>query len=158
MKRAPKIFFTLLLLMLFGFSCSSEKESDIELSNEVNIIDKENINQIVNSFENYYNDDSHSSDYIYDQNKLHRFDIYLTQKNLSEIDSNPVAEEYVEGFLVFEGKVVKNIGIRYKGSIGAWVVCLSGEDWTNPSGYKTCPKTRPSWCPTSGMNYINVIY
>lgn len=140
MKRAPKIFFTLLLLMLFGFSCSSEKESDIELSNEVNIIDKENINQIVNSFENYYSDDSHSSDYIYDQNKLHRFDIYLTQQNLSEIDSNPVAEEYVEGFLVFEGKVVKNIGIRYKGSIGAWVGCLSGEDWTNPSGYKTCPK------------------
>ena len=84
--------------MLFGFSCSSEKESDIELSNEVNIIDKENINQIINSFENYYSDDSHSSDYIYDQNKLHRFDIYLTQQNLSEIDSNPVAEEYVEGF------------------------------------------------------------
>ena len=76
MKRAPKIFFTLLLLMLFGFSCSSEKESDIELSNEVNIIDKENINQIVNSFENYYSDDSHSSDYIYDQNKFHWYEDY----------------------------------------------------------------------------------
>ena len=34
MKRAPKTFFTLFLLKLFGYSCSSEKDSDIEPSLE----------------------------------------------------------------------------------------------------------------------------
>ena len=104
------------------------------------ISDQEELNNIINSFEEYIYENDHSSDYIYDQNKLHRFDLFLTQENLDEINNNPAAENYVEGSLVFEGKVIKNVGIRYKGSIGAWVGCLSNEDWTNPSGYKTCPK------------------
>ena len=98
------------------------------------------LNNIINSYEEYIYENDHSSDYIYDQNKLHRFDLFLTQENLDEINNNPAAENYVEGSLVFEEKVIKNVGIRYKGSIGAWVGCLSNEDWTNPSGYKTCPK------------------
>ena len=57
-----------------------------------------------------------------------------------KINSDPAAENYVEGSLVFENKVINNVGVRYKGSIGAWVGCLSNDDWTNPSGYKTCPK------------------
>jgi len=102
--------------------------------------DQENILKIINEYEDYFYDQNHISDYIYDQNKLHRFDLYLTSDNLNEINNDPAAENYVQGHLVFEGKVVKNVGIRYKGSIGAWVGCLSNEDWTNPSGYKTCPK------------------
>ena len=102
--------------------------------------DQENILKIINSYEDYLYDESHYSDYIYNQNKLHRFDLYLSSNNLNEINNDPAAENYVDGHLVFEGKVVKNVGVRYKGSIGAWVGCLSNEDWTNPSGYKTCPK------------------
>ena len=124
----------LLIFFILSTSLSCNKEN-IQI-----ISDQEELNNIINSYEEYIYENDHSSDYIYDQNKLHRFDLFLTQENLDEINNNPAAENYVEGSLVFEEKVIKNVGIRYKGSIGAWVGCLSNEDWTNPSGYKTCPK------------------
>ena len=92
-------------------------------SSQLNLSEEEDMSQIIDSFEEYNNEDNHSSDYIYDQNKFHRFDIFLTQNNLNEINSNPAAEKYVEGFLVFENKIIKNVGVRYKGSVGAWVGC-----------------------------------
>ena len=94
----------------------------------------------VASLDEYEYLDSHSSDYIYDQDKLHKFEIFIDSDDLEEINSDPALEKYVNAHLVFENKVVKDVGIRYKGSIGAWVGCLSNNDWTNPSGYKTCPK------------------
>ena len=96
--------------------------------------------ELLEDFEEYIELDSHSSDYIYDQNNLHRFDLYINEENLQILNNDPAAENYVQGSLVFEGKTIKNVGIRYKGSVGAWVGCLSGINWTNPSGYKTCPK------------------
>ena len=66
--------------------------------------------------------------------------MYINEENLQILNNDPAAENYVQGSLVFEGKTIKNVGIRYKGSVGAWVGCLSGINWTNPSGYKTCPK------------------
>ncbi|MDC3210335.1 CotH kinase family protein, partial [Saprospiraceae bacterium] len=42
--------------------------------------------------------------------------------------------------LTFDGETISPIGIRYKGSIGAFLGCVSGNDWINPSGYKTCTK------------------
>ena len=125
-------FLWIFFILSTSLSC---KKENIQI-----ISDQEELNNIISSFEEYIYENDHLSDYIYDQNKLHRFDLFLTQKNLDEINNNPAAENYVEGSLVFEGKVIKNVGIRYKGSIGAWVGCLSNEDWTNPSGYKTCPK------------------
>ena len=116
----------LLVILIFTFSCKKEALTESE--------------QFINTFEEYVSSDSHSPDYIYDQNNLHRFDIYLSEENLNILDENPAAENYVEGSLVFEGKALRKVGVRYKGSIGAWVGCLSGEDVFNPSGYKTCPK------------------
>ena len=104
---------------------------------KVSDIDLENIRE---SYSEYSYNESHTSEYVYDQQKLHRFDIWLTNENLNKIDSDPAAEQYVEGSLIFEDKIIKKIGIRYKGSIGAWVGCLEGDDWSNPSGAKTCPK------------------
>lgn len=80
------------------------------------------------------------SDYIFDQEKLHTFELNLSADALVEIDADPAGEEYVEGNLTFEGETVEKVGIRYKGSIGAFVGCLTGQDWTNPSGSKTCTK------------------
>lgn len=80
------------------------------------------------------------SAYIFDQNKLLTFHLDLPPSALEYIDSNPVAEKYVEGKLTFEGESISPVGIRYKGSIGAFVGCVSGNDWVNPSGYKTCTK------------------
>lgn len=80
------------------------------------------------------------SDYIFDQNSLHTFEINLPASQLKKINENPAAEQYVAGTLTFEGEKISPIGIRYKGSIGAFVGCLSGPDAGNPSGYKTCTK------------------
>ena len=77
---------------------------------------------------------------IFNQEKFHTFYIELPKANLARIDANPAAEEYVVGRLIFEGDTISPVGIRYKGSIGAFVGCLSGTDFTNPSGYKTCTK------------------
>ncbi|MEE9371429.1 MAG: hypothetical protein V3V00_00080 [Saprospiraceae bacterium] len=87
--------------------------------------------------ENYLN---LKSKYIYDQNKLHTFEITLPVDHLDKLDKDPTAEEYEEGSLTFEGETISPVGIRYKGSIGAYVGCVSGSDWSNPSERKTCTK------------------
>ena len=80
------------------------------------------------------------SEYIFDQDRLHTFELLLPRTALEKLDNDPAAEEYVEGSLVFEGDTISPVGIRYKGSIGGFVSCVSGSDWTNPSGHKTCTK------------------
>lgn len=80
------------------------------------------------------------SDYIFDQAALHTFELNLSEEALAELDDDPAAEEYVEGALTFEGETLAAVGIRYKGSVGAFVGCLSGPDLLNPSGSKTCNK------------------
>lgn len=80
------------------------------------------------------------SGYIFDQERLHTFELTLSDEALAQIDRNPSAEEWVLGSLTFEGETIDRVGIRYKGSIGAWVGCLSDPDWTDPSGHKVCTK------------------
>tara|TARA_B100001559_G_scaffold303230_1_gene291673 strand:+ start:1144 stop:2655 length:1512 start_codon:yes stop_codon:yes gene_type:complete len=81
---------------------------------------------------------SGDSDYIFDQEQLHTFELTLSDQNLSYLDSAPALEEYVPGTLTFEGETLP-VGIRYKGSVGAWVGCLSG-DLFQTDGEKTCTK------------------
>lgn len=81
-----------------------------------------------------------NSDYLFDQESLHTYELILSDAALAQIDANPAAEQYVEGMLIFEGDTLSPVGIRYKGSIGAFVGCVSGPDWANPSGRKTCTK------------------
>lgn len=59
--------------------------------------------------ENYL---SNPSDYIFDQNSLHTFELKLPGSALHAIDSNPTAEQYVEGMLIFEGDTLSPVGIR----------------------------------------------
>ena len=92
---------------------------------------------IPNGSENYLND---GSDYIFDQNKLHTFELKIPDRALAKLDENPTVEVYVEGMLIFEGDTISPVGIRYKGSVGAWIGCVSGSDWLSPSGSKTCTK------------------
>ena len=120
------------LYIIFTFIFFSCKEDDA-----LSLVD---INNVLDDYDDYISSESHTSDYIYDPNKLHRYDLYLSEENLKKINDDPSAENYVEGSIVFENKVIRNVGIRYKGSIGAWVGCLSGSDFTNPSGRKICPK------------------
>ena len=80
------------------------------------------------------------SGYIFDQERLQTFELTLSDEALAQIDRNPSAEEWVLGSLTFEGETIDRVGIRYKGSIGAWVGCLSDPDWSDPSGHKVCTK------------------
>lgn len=81
-----------------------------------------------------------SSDYLYDQESLHTFELTISDEALAEIDKDPSEEKYVEGSLTFEGETISPVGIRYKGSVGAWVGCLAGGSLFEPDGEKTCTK------------------
>lgn len=128
----------LLFLILMIFSCQ-EEDPVINPGNGGGGVDPDLIVKTVipTGNEQYLNEDS---DYIFDQTKLNTFELWLPKEHLAFLDNNPVAEEYIEGTLVFEGDTISPVGIRYKGSIGAFVNCLSGNNWSNPSGYKTCTK------------------
>ena len=119
----------LLLFVVLVVSCD-DKEDTIEQEFIAPII-------VPNGSEQYLN---LSSDFIFDQNELRTFELKLSEKNLSKIDNDPTAEQYVEGMMIFEGDTISPIGIRYKGSVGAWVGCVDGDIWFEPSGRKICTK------------------
>ena len=131
--------FTYSLLLLFAliiFSCKSDDSDEpIIIVDPPDDFEVETI--IPTGDEQYLNLDS---DYIFNQETLHTFELNLPATALEQINSDPAAEEYVEGALVFNGDTISPVGIRYKGSIGAFVNCLSGTNWANPSGHKTCTK------------------
>lgn len=80
------------------------------------------------------------SEYIFDQDSLYTFELKIPDGALAKLDKDPAAEEYVAGMLIFKNDTLSPVGIRYKGSVGAFVGCLSGKDVFNPSGKKTCTK------------------
>ena len=117
-------------LILFIFLICSCNKNDGFTSSGVQIIE-------ANGDENYLNQ---PSDSIFNQDKLPILEINLPDGALAYINSDPAAEEYVEGSLTYNGETISPIGIRYKGSIGAFVGGVSGSDWTNPSGHKIATK------------------
>ncbi len=133
--------FTLgLLLVALIFSCKPDDEPTPSGTGDPGDTGSPNDTTTVvepGATDNYLNGDS---EYIFDQSKLHTFELNLPVESLQKINSDPAAEEYVEGSLTFEGETIQPVGIRYKGSIGAFVGCLSGINWADPSGFKTCTK------------------
>ncbi|WP_428654655.1 CotH kinase family protein [Runella sp.] len=81
-----------------------------------------------------------NSDYVYDQEKIRTYELIIKSEDLAEINADPAAEKYVEGALIFEGDTISPVGVRYKGSLGAFAGCLSNPDWGHPAGQKTCEK------------------
>lgn len=129
-KNSPVILF--FLFALFITACDDVPMTELEPEIAVEPEIPENM-EAMEVFDG-------KSDYIFDQERLHTFELTLPEADLARINANPTAEEYVEGSLTFEGQTMSPVGIRYKGSIGAFVGCLSGRDWANPSGRKTCTK------------------
>tara|TARA_B100001175_G_scaffold89292_1_gene75234 strand:+ start:327 stop:1715 length:1389 start_codon:yes stop_codon:yes gene_type:complete len=119
-----------LLSILFFNGCLNEEKEKNDEEFKAPIIKPDGSEQYLNS----------NSDFIFDQNELRTFELKLSEKDLEKIDSDPTAEQYVEGMMVFEGDTISPIGIRYKGSVGAWVGCVDGENWFEPSGKKICTK------------------
>ena len=81
-----------------------------------------------------------TSDELFDQNKVHTFALDVDETELAKLDSDPAAEEYVEGVLTFDGREIGPVGVRYKGSIGAFIGCTSSPNPFQPDGAKTCRK------------------
>lgn len=79
-----------------------------------------------------------SSDVLFDQDELHTFFLTIPEDDLAFLDADPTAEVYVEGELRFGDEVVSEVGVRYKGSHGAWVGCIA--DAATRTGAKTCTK------------------
>jgi len=128
------LFFSILLIC----SCSKEENTTPITGEEMEeeMMEQNEMDTLLGG-KNYLNLDS---EYIFDQGKLLTFELNLPEASLEFLDDDPAAEEYVEGSLSFEGETIGPVGIRYKGSIGAYVGCLSGTNWANPSGFKTCTK------------------
>ena len=124
-SRYPKYLF--ITIVIFCFSC---KKDITVTSSGVNIV-------VPTGNENYLNT---SSDHIFDQGELYSFYIDIPEGALAYLDSDPAAEKYVEASLTFKGETISPIGIRYKGSVGAFVGGVSGADWANPSGSKIATK------------------
>jgi hypothetical protein len=78
--------------------------------------------------------------YVYDQEALRTYELRIDPADLERLNSDPAAEEYVPGILLFEGREYGPLGVRYKGSAGAFLGCVAGGSPIDPSGPKTCPK------------------
>lgn len=83
---------------------------------------------------------SGDSAYLFDQEQLHTFEIDLAPDALAVLDADPAAEEYVEGSLTFDGETIDGIGVRYKGSVGAFVGCTDSPNPLAAEGPKSCTK------------------
>lgn len=59
--------------------------------------------------------------FLWDDDALRTFHIRLSESDLAFLDSSPAAEQYVPAELVFEGKTYGPAGMRYKGSVGAFL-------------------------------------
>lgn len=77
---------------------------------------------------------------LYDGDEVHTFDLVVAPDDLAVLDADPVAEQYVDGFLDFDGRRYGPIGVRYKGSVGSFTGCLDGFVSGRPTGAKTCTK------------------
>ncbi len=127
---------TLPYLLFFIFlpwvlvSCDSQKK-------ETKASHKE-INKAVHSDKKLYFPEH--SDYIFNQDTLHTFELRLSKDALAVLDADPMAEKYVEGSLIFEGKTISPVGIRYKGSYGKFAYGLSDNKEGNLGGRKVSTK------------------
>ena len=62
---------------------------------------------------------------------FHEFQLIIPEISYQMINDDPTKEEYIEGALIFEGDTISPVGIRYKGSVGAFVGCTSGKNPLN---------------------------
>ncbi|MBN2526370.1 MAG: CotH kinase family protein [Deltaproteobacteria bacterium] len=78
--------------------------------------------------------------YIYASDEVKTFELNLSDENLAFLDNDPTLEQYVEGTLSFNGTTYGPVGIRYKGSRGAWASCTDPQNADGRGGKKICPK------------------
>lgn len=94
--------------------------------------------------------------YLFDQSLVRTYELRIAQSDLDAINADPVAEVYVPATLIFEGIEYGPVGVRYKGSVGAFYSCVQNGG-LNPSGPKTCRKLSMkvsfNWMDPAGRFY-----
>ena len=78
--------------------------------------------------------------FMYNERVVRTIELELTPERLAFLDEAPAAEIYVEGSIIIDGVRYDGVGIRYKGSVGAFAFCTGSLNPLDPSGPKTCPK------------------
>lgn len=73
---------------------------------------------------------------LYDPTQLYTFELEIAPEDLAYLDADPSREEYVPGTLRFQGETVENVGVRYKGSVGAFLPPCTGR---NLAGFPSLP-------------------
>jgi len=66
--------------------------------------------------------------HVFDQGELRTYNIIVEPEELAKIEADPALEEYVTGKLEFEGKTYGPLGVRYKGSVGAFLPPCTGSN------------------------------
>lgn len=80
--------------------------------------------------------------FVWDQSQVATYELQIEQSDLDFLDAAPSDEIYVPAKFTY-GAETYDVGVRYKGSVGGYIGCVSGGGGLNPlsaSGRKTCPK------------------
>jgi hypothetical protein len=78
--------------------------------------------------------------FFFTQVVMHSVELIVAPEDMAILNAEPAAELYVPGSLVFNGITYGPVGVRYKGSFGAFVGCTSGDGgFWDISGPKACP-------------------
>lgn len=95
--------------------------------------------------------------YIYDQSQIRTYEVTISQSDLAFLDADPAREQWVAASMTLQGENVSYpVGMRYKGSYGAFVApCTQGNGFGpgGPKAGKCSVKLSFSWNNPGGRFY-----
>lgn len=148
MADVRRLLIALIAAGVLAAACSSAEPDELPFAGEVDdatatdsgdVTDDDRLEDPDEPEEEAEPDDERGSEYLFAQDQLHTFELTLSEDDLAFLDADPTAEQYVDGTLTFEGETIP-VGVRYKGSVGAFVRCVDGPNLFEPSGAKVCTK------------------
>lgn len=77
---------------------------------------------------------------LFDQAQLRSYNLVLAPSDLATIDADPAAEKYVQGMIEVDGTSYGPVGIRYKGSAGAFLTPCTASTVPGVNGGKKLGK------------------
>lgn len=78
--------------------------------------------------------DTRSSDYVFDLEALHHFDVEVSAADWAFLKADPRREEFVPATLIFEGVRYEEAALRFKGGYGTLESCFDDQN------VQVCPK------------------
>jgi spore coat protein H len=75
-----------------------------------------------------------TQDYIFDDSRLHHFELEVTPEDWQALRERPLLEQYVPATLIFQGSRYEDAAVRFKGDYNTLVRCFDDQ------GQQICPK------------------